>query len=81
MRLKPVPFGGGLAVIAHRDRQEMELDIGVVHPGARADEGGAFKLEKIYTPVKSKETAVLKGDADSVVPQIIDKLKNAAKVL
>ncbi|MCA9730844.1 electron transfer flavoprotein subunit beta/FixA family protein, partial [candidate division KSB1 bacterium] len=44
-------------------------------------EGGAFKLEKIYTPVKSKETAVLKGDADSVVPQIIDKLKNAAKVL
>lgn len=44
-------------------------------------EGGAFKLEKIYTPVKSKETTVLEGDADSIVPQLIDKLKNEAKVL
>ncbi|KAA3653466.1 MAG: electron transfer flavoprotein subunit beta, partial [Calditrichaeota bacterium] len=44
-------------------------------------DGGAFKMEKIYTPVKSKETTVLEGDADTVVTQIIDKLKNEAKVL
>ncbi|KAA3614617.1 MAG: electron transfer flavoprotein subunit beta/FixA family protein [Calditrichaeota bacterium] len=42
---------------------------------------GAFKLQKIYTPVKSKETVVLDGDADSIVSQLIDKLKNEAKVL
>lgn len=44
-------------------------------------ETGAFKLQKIYSPTKSKETTVLKGDVDTVVGQIIEKLKNDAKVL
>ena len=38
MGLETVPLGRGLPVIAHGDGQEMELDIGVVHPRRRADE-------------------------------------------
>jgi len=44
MGLKPVPFGGGLAIIADSDGQKMELDIRVIHTGARPDKARAFKL-------------------------------------
>jgi hypothetical protein len=39
-----MPGGDGLAVIAHGDRQEMVLDVGVIHPRLRPDEGAAFEL-------------------------------------
>ena len=44
MRLKPVAFGGGLPVIAHSNRQEVILDIGIFNPRLRPDEGRAFEL-------------------------------------
>ena len=44
MGLKPMPFGCGLAIIAHRDRQEVILDIGVFDTGFGPDKGGRFKL-------------------------------------
>ncbi len=44
-------------------------------------QGGAFALEKVYVPQKTKETAVLEGDAKEIVSALVDKLKNEAKVL
>ncbi len=40
-----------------------------------------IKMHKIYVPVKTKETAVLEGDAKDIVASLVDKLKNEAKVL
>ncbi len=42
---------------------------------------GGVQLHKIYIPQKSKQTAILEGDAKEIVATLIDKLKNEAKVL
>ena len=33
MGLEAVPLGRRAAVVAHRERQEMELDVGIIDPG------------------------------------------------
>ncbi len=38
-------------------------------------------LQRIYVPVKTKETVYLEGTPDEVVAQLVDKLANEAKVL
>jgi hypothetical protein len=44
MGLKPVPLRRRLAVITHGDGQEMELDVGIVQPRARADETAGLEI-------------------------------------
>ena len=38
-------------------------------------------LQRIYVPVKTKETVYLEGAPEEVVAQLVDKLTNEAKVL
>ena len=44
MRLEAVAAHGGLAVVAHGERQEVELDVGIVDAGGGAQEGRALEL-------------------------------------
>ena len=44
MGLKPVPFRRSLAVIAHRNRQKVILDIRILDPRLGSNKGGGFKL-------------------------------------
>ncbi len=39
------------------------------------------KLHKMYVPVKTKETVILEGDPKEIVSQLVEKLKNEAKVI
>ena len=42
--LEAVPVEGGIAVVAHRRRQEVVLDVGPLEPGTRADEGAGLEV-------------------------------------
>ena len=44
MRLEAVPRGEPAAVIGDRERQEMELEVGNSHAGARADEAAGLEM-------------------------------------
>lgn len=42
---------------------------------------GTVRLHKMYAPVKTKRTQMLTGDAKSIAAQLVEKLKNEAKVI
>jgi hypothetical protein len=50
MHLEAMALGHGLAIVAHRDRQEVILDVGIVHPAVGADEGTALELVRSTKP-------------------------------
>ena len=51
MHLKAMPLRRGLAIIAHGNRQEMILDIGIIDPRRRADKGAGLKLVRGPKPL------------------------------
>src|SRR5690606_10193627 len=55
MRLEAVHLGRGLAVIADRGRQEMILDIWVLHPRAGAHEGRGLEMVRGAEPGLEEE--------------------------
>ena len=45
------------------------------------DSGSSVKFKKIYIPAKTKQSQMFEGEPKEVAEQLVDKLKNEAKVL
>jgi hypothetical protein len=67
MGLKAMSLGGGLAVIAHGDGQEVVLDVRIVHALVGPDEGAAFKLVRRPKPGAGEQP--LRAD-DRLAPEV-----------
>ena len=81
MCLVAVPLGGCLPVIAHRHRQEMELDVGVVHTGARAQERRAFELVRGAEPGPRRHPLGADGALVDQVPVLVERDRLGAGLL
>ncbi len=68
-------------IMAAKRKEIREVSPSELGISAEELQGGAFALEKIYVPQKTKETAVLEGDVKEIVSTLVDKLKNEARVL
>jgi len=45
------------------------------------DLAGQAGMERVYLPVRAKQTQILSGDAKQVAHQLVEKLKFEARVL
>ncbi len=70
----------GIMMAKKKEIKELGLtDIGLTEADVAAG-SSSIKFEKIYIPAKTKQTQLFEGDPKQVAEQLVEKLKNEAKV-
>ena len=76
--LEAVALGGGLAVVAHGEGQEVVLDVRVLHAGAGADEAAGFEVVGGAEAIPEQEPARADQALGDKVPVAVERDRLAA---